>query len=97
MPTVARIALSPEDTVLTVGDTVVFRAVPYGTNGQALDSVPVFVWPTADDSRRSLLNSLSGYEPNNKLVAQAREEGTTYVKGVVIGRSDSVPVRITRR
>ena len=39
----------------------------------------------------------SGYEPNNKLVAQAREQGTTYVKGFVIGRSDSVPVRITRR
>jgi hypothetical protein len=97
VPTVARIALSPDDTVLAVGDTAVFRAVPYGTDGEPLDSVPVFVWPTPDGSRQRFLNSLSAYEPSNKLVAQARGEGNTYVKGYVIGRSDSVPVRITRR
>jgi len=102
VPAIARLQLSPVDTTITIGDTVVFRAAAYAPDGSPLNSVRVHIGAGADNWPRLILSPVDRPQSaagagSGAVVLQARSEGTTHVFASVIGLSDSVLVRVRPR
>lgn len=47
-PLIGRIAIEPADATLVVGDTALYRAMAYGTDGTPLPEAPVSIFPQPD-------------------------------------------------
>ena len=102
VPRVARIAISPADTTITVGDTAIFQAIAYGVDGTALPNVRVSVGPSGDFMPTPWLFPVSHVNPRlaplrNAVAVRALQKGSTHIVGSVIGFKDSVRVHIRDR
>jgi len=107
VPAVARLEIHPRDTMITVGDTVRFRAVAIGKNGRPMPDVVPVVY--ARESRASYASAgrrgppgvgdVYAYGPSttrrapNEVLVIARRAATGYVFAEVVGRRDSVRVQ----
>jgi hypothetical protein len=101
VPRVARIAIFPSDTSITVGDTAIFQAVAFGVDGNPLPNVRVSVSPAGDLMPTPWLFPVSHVNPRlaplrNAVAVQALQEGSTHIVGSVIGFKDSVPVHLRK-
>ena len=98
IPTVARVDVSPKDTTITVGDTVIFRGVAYGVDGNAMPGVNVIVGPAGVFVPTPWLFPVShinpGLAPPNGVAVVGRQPGSTFIVGIAGDRRDSVPVKI---
>ena len=103
VPPVTRIVITPADTVLAVGDTVLFRASAIGANGQpipeALLSLRVHEDRTSNASGSSPLflpvwpfGSQPRRPEPNTLRVRALRTGGGYIVAAMVGRVDSVRV-----
>jgi hypothetical protein len=111
VPPVARIEITPAETALTVGDTARFRATAYGVDGTPLPAVPLVM--RATEARASYLEhgsipALGEVAPYpttggaarpgvNELRVYGRRRAWGHVVASLVGRADSVVVRVVER
>ena len=101
-PTVARIDILPDDTTISAGDTVRFRAVAYGTDGSALSDA-VIGMSVSDDSEsypggampRGIYQVSAPVYTTDSIRVYARRTGTRgLVTAWVVGRADTLRIRV---
>lgn len=103
VPEVGTVRLSPRDARLTVGDTASFEASALDRAGRPLPGVQVLLYLTSAWSgpkrEEAILipRNLSGESRANRLAVMARREGTTWIKGEVVGTADSVMVTVVKQ
>jgi hypothetical protein len=111
VPTVARIEITPAETTLTAGDTARFLAIAYSVDGIPLPAVTLAMRATealASYPEHGSIPALSEAVPNRtmdgtvrsgvtELPVYGRRRAWGHVVASLVGRADSVVVRVVER
>jgi hypothetical protein len=105
VPPVARIVLVASDTVVTIGDSVTVSATLVGADGQRIADAPISLWywgSPLPGTPPVLRAPMGPFVPGtgttrNAVRAIGNRVGTGWVIGAVVGRVDSLQIRVRGR